>query len=683
MAAKPEKEKKTGVFDFARNLIYGLPDITQEGDPPRPPLPKSSVYTDASTLFPQVPKYPSPAQPPRDTSKDRPAVGDSGTVSVPDVKLNPDGTIGVSQYSIPAQPPRDPSKDRPADPPVPQKTLREEVGDIAAPSLEALGLAATDPADAPMETGEDFGGGTARLVKRALRSVKETGEDFGGGTAPFEAPQYEGTPPPKPAKKQTEILPYLQGSATGIRLPMTQAQFDALPTQQRMEADVAMAKMGLNRQELIVPTAFDAGAGYGGKPKYSLELGELPKGYIDSRNPGRGKFVDAETGDVYFLTGGDEYSQFIRSQRPLVRGAYYDAGEGVEGDHSGKFGAFRSRMKQGLKDYDFKTPDAETAAKLDQQVEELDAAMAEDELTRALSPEGMEAQGNIRRSTAEGEATQLAADKIQAEQKRLAQAGLTDEEYAEALAKQAAGPEIPDIRIDPKMGKEAASAPPREPQPDFVQTTTEKFVDDPDRVQAGPTLTEPGVGEYTPLLPLSVEEQKATQGPRLRTAQPAGYTLKERPLPQRVDPDEGPSLSYDTSDIEQELGGEIESAERREEIDESLEKTDALNKVLNRPLTELAGGLERPDELEDLDESFLEGAEANLREREGIRRGEIPVLSEEMSEPELEKFYSLVFGVPYDRFSPEPVSALDMIRQYASDPRFAGMSPREYRAMFD
>jgi len=615
--AKPEKKDDRSFFE----KIFGFegPTYTISSDPPPPPVSKSPVYTDSSTLYPQVPKYPSPAQPPRD-----------------------------------------PSKDRPADPPVPQKTLREEVGDIAAPSLEALGLAATDPADAPMETGEDFG----------------------GGTAPFEAPQYEGTPPPKPAKKQTEILPYLQGSDTGIRLPMTQAQFDALPTQQRMEADMAMAKMGLNRQELIVPTAFDAGAGYGGKPKYSLELGELPKGYVDSRNPGRGKFVDAETGDVYFLTGGDEYSQSIRSQRPLVRGAYYDAGEGVEGDHSGKFGAFRSRMKQGLKDYDFKTPDAETAAKLDKQVEELDAAMAEDELTRALSPEGMEAQGDIRRSTAEGEATQLAADKIQAEQKRLAQAGLTDEEYAEALAKQAAGPEIPDIRIDPEMGKEAASAPSREPQPDFVQTTTEKFVD-PDKVQAGPTLTEQGVGEYTPLLPLSIEEQKAMQGPRFRTAQPAGYTLKERPLPQRVDPDKGPSLSYDISALKQELGGEIESAERREEIDESLEKTDASNTVLNRPLTEQARELKRPDEFEDLDESFLDATEQNLREREGIRRGEIPVLSEEMSELELEKFYSLVFGVKYDRNSPEPVSALDMIRQYATDPSFAGMSPREYRAMFD
>tara|TARA_R100000322_G_scaffold27750_2_gene17796 strand:+ start:4955 stop:6886 length:1932 start_codon:yes stop_codon:yes gene_type:complete len=643
MAAKPKKDKKkTGVLNFTRNLIFGLPDITQQS-PPLPPVPpKSDVYTDSSKLFPQVPKYPS-------------------TVSIPEVTLNPDGTPEVSRYTVPAPPPRDPSKDRPADPPIPQKTLRQEVGDIAAPSLEALGLAAADPADAPMETGEDFG----------------------GGTAPFEAPQYEGTPPPKPAKKQTEILPYLQGSDTGIRLPMTQAQFDALPTQQRMEADMAMAKMGLNRQELIVPTAFDAGAGYGGKPKYSLELGELPKGYIDSRNPGRGKFVDAETGDVYFLTGGDEYSQFIRSQRPLVRGAYYDAGEGVEGDHSGKFGAFRSRMKQGLKDYNFKTPDAETAAKLDQQVEELDAAMAKDELTRALSPEGMEAQGNIRRSTAEGEATQLAADKIRADRKRLAQAGLTDEEYAEALANQAAGPEIPDIRIDPEMGKKAASAPSREPQPDFVQTTTEKFVDDPDRVQAGPTLTEPGVGEYTPLLPLSVEEQKAMQGPRFRTTQPAGYTLKERPLPQRVDPDKAPPLSYDTSAIDQELGGEIESAEQREKLDTALEKTDALNKVLNRPLTELAGGLERPDEFEDLDESFLDATEQNLLEREGIRRGEIPVLSEEMSEPELEKFYSLVFGVPYDRYSAEPVSALDMIRQYAADPRFAGTSPREYRAMFD
>ena len=127
----------TGIGDFVEGMIYGIPDITQKGDPPPPPVEKSSVYTDSSKLFPQVPKYPSPAQPPRD-----------------------------------------PSKDRPADSPVPQKTLREEVGDIAAPSLEALGLAATDPADAPMETGEDFG----------------------GGTAPFEAPQYEGTPPPKPAK---------------------------------------------------------------------------------------------------------------------------------------------------------------------------------------------------------------------------------------------------------------------------------------------------------------------------------------------------------------------------------------------------------------------------------------------------------------------------------------------------
>ena len=139
---------------------------------------------------------------------------------------------------------------------------------------------------------------------------------------------------PTGPQKVTEVVPVGSEADTGegYKFPMSKEQFNALSTQQRMEASMELAKLGADRSKMILPTQADvnlyqsrhvAARGesdgpFVGAPEYRLKLGDKPRNYVDSARPNAGRWIDPQTGDQYNV---NEYSgRQLRQRMPhLVR----------------------------------------------------------------------------------------------------------------------------------------------------------------------------------------------------------------------------------------------------------------------------------------------------------------------------------------------------------------------------
>ena len=184
----------------------------------------------------------------------------------------------------------------------------------------------------------------------------------GRGGRPYSFPE------PTGPQKSTEVYPVGSeedhaAGLTGLKFPMSKEQFNALSTQQRMEADVELAKLGADRSKMILPTQADVNLyqsreGKGAKlgaPEYRLNLGDRPRNYVDSARPNEGRWIDPQTGDQYNV---NEYSgRQLRQRMPhLVRPEEMDrmmgagiapeftASKGSEGPDLDKYQKFRERL---------------------------------------------------------------------------------------------------------------------------------------------------------------------------------------------------------------------------------------------------------------------------------------------------------------------------------------------------
>jgi len=157
---------------------------------------------------------------------------------------------------------------------------------------------------------------------------------------------------------------------TSYKFPMSKEQFDALSTQQRMEADVELTRLGADRSKMILPTQADvnlyqsrhvAARGesdepFVGAPEYRLKLGDKPRNYVDSARPNAGRWIDPQTGDQYNY-GNEAQARQLRQRMPhLVRPEEMDrmiaagiapeftASKGSEGPDLDKYQKFRERL---------------------------------------------------------------------------------------------------------------------------------------------------------------------------------------------------------------------------------------------------------------------------------------------------------------------------------------------------
>ena len=203
----------------------------------------------------------------------------------------------------------------------------------------------------------------------------------------------------------------------GLKFPMTQAEFDALPTKTQGEALTELTRLGADHRKLILPTQGDVSAYQsrwerdqatnpdtfgleGGAPEYRLKVGTLPRNYVDSRRPNEGRWIDPQTGDQYNVT--EAYGRQLRQRMPqLVRPEVMDRmmgmgmapkfmeqrGKGVDLD---KFLAKREALQR-KKNFKPKEGDKreEGLKQLDEEARE-QIRQDREKATRGITPEAIE-----------------------------------------------------------------------------------------------------------------------------------------------------------------------------------------------------------------------------------------------------------------------------------------------------